>query len=140
MSRLEARQASREGESPTTAIVSITDCGSKLNTFYKAHWLKEVLHIQFDDVDFGGHNCITQFQATEIADFALGARKQVERFIVHCEFGQSRSAGVAAAISEYLEGSDGGIFYNRKYNPNRTCYKLVLSALKKRGKIPGFLR
>jgi predicted protein tyrosine phosphatase len=95
MSRLDARQASRVKEAPVTAIISITDCGTELNKFHKANWLNAVLELQFDDVERGGRNCITPQNAVEIADFVLGVRKQVERFIVHCEFGQSRSAGVA---------------------------------------------
>ena len=47
-----------------------------------------------------------EIQAKQIADFILHIRKKVKRFIVHCEFGQSRSAGVAAAIqANILKGT-----------------------------------
>ena len=140
MSRQEARSASTVKSSVSTVIVSITDCGKPQNTFYPADWLVSILHIQFDDVEFGGKNCITKGQAVIIADFVLNHRKKADRIIVHCEFGQSRSAAVAAAVSRFLNGNDGGIFYNRRYNPNKTCYNYVLEALKKRAWVPKFLR
>jgi predicted protein tyrosine phosphatase len=133
MSRIDASEATKVEIAPNTAIISITDCGDGKNTFNKAVWLKAVLEIQFDDVDEGGLNCITTSQAEEIADFVLGIRKKIERIIVHCEFGQSRSAGIAAAICRYFENHDDSIFINRRYYPNLTCYRYVLSALKERG-------
>jgi predicted protein tyrosine phosphatase len=83
---------------------------------------------------------MTEEQAAEIADFALKVKRKVKRFIVHCEYGQSRSAGVAAALSQYFEGHDNCIFLNRRYHPNRMCFRLVLEALKKQGGMFRFLR
>ena len=139
MSRLEAMQASREDTAPTTAVISVTDCGTELNRFYPSEWLVGVRALQFDDV-VSGENCMTSEDAKDIADFVLDMRKKVDRFIVHCEFGQSRSAGIAAAINQHCTGSDAGIFRNKRYNPNQVCYRLTLEALKKRSRVPGFLR
>jgi predicted protein tyrosine phosphatase len=129
---MDARRATYEQDAPVTAIISISDIGDDLNKFYPQTWLKEVFAIQFDDVE-SGTGCITKIQAAEIADFVLRMYPQIERFLVHCTFGQSRSAGVAAAISQFYEGNSSGIFGNRAYSPNPTCYKLVLDALKKKG-------
>ena len=136
MNRHDASAATEEPDAPTTAIISITDCGDKKNTFDPAPWIKGVLEIQFDDVEAGSRNCITIAQGKEIANFVLRIKWGVERIIVHCEYGQSRSAGVAAAISTYLDGHDNGIFLDRRYYPNRTCYRVVLDALRKKGKSP----
>ena len=138
MNRQDATGATMEAEAPDTVIISITDCGDKKNKFNPAPWLKGVLDIQFDDVDFGGKNCITAQQADEIAEFVLNIKRSVKRVIIHCEYGQSRSAGVAAAISTYLEGHDNSIFINRNFFPNKTCYRYVLSALKKMGRSPKY--
>lgn len=140
MNRTDASEATSEAEAPNTAIISITDYGDEKNTFCQRDWIKGILELQFNDEEAGGYRCITPQQAEEIADFVLQNRKKVQRYIVHCEFGQSRSAGVAAAIRTYFEGNDGGIFRSRRYAPNRTCYHYVLNALRKRGKMPGFLR
>lgn len=54
--------------------------------------------------------------------------EKVQIFIVHCAAGISRSAGVAAALSEYL-GLHEKIFGNPNYYPNRLVYKLSLNEL-----------
>lgn len=131
-SRQEARIATEAPNAPLTAIISITDVGGLKNRFYSQPWLVGVLEIQFDDVVAGEKNCITFIQAREIAKFIWLNYAKVERFIIHCEFGQSRSSGVAAAINQYYVGSSGGIFGNRAYNPNPTCYEYVLKALRKK--------
>ena len=131
MSRINARHATGDSKAPVTAIISITDTGDKLNDFYPASWIAAVLNIQFDDVIERGHNCITTSDAQEIAKFALEHYDKVERFIIHCEYGQSRSAGVTAALSEFFEGHDNGISTDPRYFPNWTCYKYVMKALKK---------
>ena len=133
MSRKEARYASGETIAQTTAIISITDVGSKQNEFYPASWIYAVLHIQFDDVVERGHNCMTKANAEKIAKFTLENFKKVERIIIHCEFGQSRSAGVAAALSQFFENHDNGISTDSRYFPNWTCYKYVLRALEEIG-------
>ena len=129
MNRINARRATYDSTAPTTAIISIIDVGDESNEFYPQPWLKHILEMQFNDVE-KGKGCITKKQAKEIADFVCRIHPQVERIIVHCEFGQSRSAGVAAAISQHFEGDSGGIFGNRAYHPNRTCHSYVQDALK----------
>lgn len=131
MNRYEASQATRESNAPDTAIISITDFGDERNEFHSAKWLIAILELQFNDVDSKGHRCITEEDAMKIADFVLQIQEKVERIIVHCEYGQSRSAGVTAAIQQYTTGSDGGIFDDERYSPNHTCYHYVLRALNK---------
>jgi len=55
----------------------------------------------------------------------------VERFIVHCEYGISRSAGVVAALDEHFGGVERScIFDDDRYTPNWTCWLFVTKALK----------
>lgn len=84
------------------------------------------------DVTERENNCINKTNANEIAEFALTNYDEVERFIIHCEYGQSRSAGVAAALSDFFERHDNGISADSRYYPNWTCYKYVMKALRKR--------
>ena len=131
MSRYNARQATYEKDASDTAIISITDPGTKSNKFYPQPWLLAVLELQFVDVEEPRAGHISHQQAKEIADFIREFYIKVNRIIVHCEYGQSRSAGVAAAISKFYEDHDSGIFSNVAYSPNKTCYFYVLDALKK---------
>lgn len=132
MSKAEANEATRETDAPNTAIISISDSDDKRNIFYPQNWIKGVLELQFYDVEEGSTGCISIQQADEIANFVLHIKDYAERFLIHCTYGQSRSAGIAVAICVFLEGHDNGIWTNPKYRPNKTCYRYTLNALKKR--------
>ena len=134
MSREHARRWSYENKDGIpTAIISITDPHSPINRFDGAglrghpNGIKSILRLQFADVDRGSPGCITSWDAESIVRFVNRNLDKVERLIVHCEAGQSRSAGVAAAILKYLTGDDTQIYDDSKYTPNSTCYREVLN-------------
>lgn len=129
MNRQSARRASYEKTGPDTAIISITDTQAPLNGFDKQPWIKGVLQVQFEDVEEGYANGITQSHANSIARFVHRMKGQVEQFIVHCEYGISRSSGTAAAIMKYLDGDDSEIWDDPGYSPNRLCYRMIFRAL-----------
>ena len=133
MNREDAQLASFEPEAPTTVIISITDPGSDKNCFRQHPWLKDILHLQFFDTEEyerSCYECINEEQAKKIAKFAIKFYPYVERFIIHCEYGISRSSGVAAALDEYFENVERSrIFDDDIFVPNRTCHSLVLKAL-----------
>lgn len=52
-----------------------------------------------------------------------------KHIIVHCDAGQSRSAGIAAALSKYYNGSDEEFFNNPHMTPNMLCYRLMMVQL-----------
>lgn len=130
MNRLEASQETLNQDRPTSAMISITDIHAPDNTLYPKTWLKAVLRLKFDDVtkDSEWGLAITDEQAAMIRDFIEQVGNDVQRIIVHCEAGVSRSAGVGAAVMYVLNGDDMPIFQNGKYFPNMTCYKKVLRA------------
>ena len=65
--------------------------------------------------------------AKKIAKFVSQNRDKI--IIVHCDAGQSRSAGVAAAISRYYNNYDFEYFDNPRYTPNMRCYHLMMNAM-----------
>lgn len=65
--------------------------------------------------------------AKKIAEFVSQNRNKI--IIVHCDAGQSRSAGVAAAISRYYNNYDSEYFDNPRYTPNMFCYRLMMNAM-----------
>lgn len=97
--------------------IAVPDCG-----------MIACLSLAFDDVYIGESYGIamTDFQAQAIIGFVEGKLDKVDFFIVHCEAGQSRSAGVAAALSKWINGEDWDYFLNPKYTPNSYCYQIIL--------------
>jgi len=94
--------------------------------------IKDILFLKFNDTDNpdeeNGH--IVDADAEKIRDFVEKYKddESIDTIIVNCGAGQSRSAGVAAAILMYLTGSDRQIFDNPIYTPNKLCYRTVLKA------------
>jgi len=65
--------------------------------------------------------------AKKIAEFVSQNKDKI--IIVHCDAGQSRSAGIAAAISRYYNNYDFEYFDNPRYTPNMLCYRLMMNAM-----------
>ncbi|MCM1166131.1 MAG: hypothetical protein NC299_14270 [Lachnospiraceae bacterium] len=51
--------------------------------------------------------------------------------ICQCEYGQSRSAGCAAAILEHFSHAGISVFSDRDYYPNKLVYNKFLDALER---------
>ena len=129
MNRTTAKAETFKAKSVPTAIISITDSDKPINKFDHAVWIRGILRLQFDDVERDEMDCMTEWDAIKIQQFIDTVKDKVERIIVHCEAGVSRSAGVAAAIMKFLNGDDMPIFQSGKFCPNMTCYRLTLNAL-----------
>ena len=78
------------------------------------------------DMDF---RLVSDNDAKRIADFVLCNQNNINVLICQCECGQSRSAGCAAAISEFLYGNGIEIFADDRYHPNKMVYRKTLAAL-----------
>lgn len=65
--------------------------------------------------------------AKKIVDFVSKYKDKI--IIVHCDAGQSRSAGVAAALSKYYNNDDSEYFNNPRFTPNMWCYRQIMNAL-----------
>jgi predicted protein tyrosine phosphatase len=99
----------------------------------------EVLRLQFHDVDRAPEppvlsmDEVTLFSdehAREIVHFVQTHREAVRLIVCQCDAGMSRSAGVAAALSRWLQDEDAPFF--RYYLPNRLVYDAVLRAAQAR--------
>ena len=92
--------------------------------------IKDVLFLCFDDVDDEVWG-IQPIDATLIRRFLEKnlARYNIDTILVNCGAGQSRSAGVAAALMVYFNGNDKPIFKNPLYKPNMLCYRTVLNEM-----------
>lgn len=148
MNRRDIIEWAKQPFTDTTAVISITDVGypfAKLE-----HQPQYRLEVAFNDVDgdvfldeLGAnptteevraleekYQMLSDEQAAEIAMFYHECvQANVDVLIVQCEYGQSRSAAVVAAIREF-ESSDGiRIFADDRYYPNKIVFRKVLRAL-----------
>ena len=128
LSRSNAKRLSYKPNIKDCIIISITDFGSNPNQFAENPHIKNVIKLQFDDVDFNDNNCITKTDGKKIIDFVNRYVNKVDKIIVHCEAGVSRSAGVCAALMHIINGDDSPIFNNPKFCPNMACYRTVMEA------------
>ena len=71
-------------------------------------------------------------EADEIADFVYRAKAEGLDIICQCEYGQSRSAGCAAAILQHFSKKGIEIFADYRYYPNQLIYNKMLAALDER--------
>ena len=70
-------------------------------------------------------------EADDLAEFIYKAKEDGLDIICQCEYGQSRSAGCAAAILQHFEGRGIDIFTDYRYYPNQLVYHKVFDALVK---------
>lgn len=103
-----------------SAYADIKNCGPTL-----------FLHFEDFDTELPGWPIqpIQKEDAEKIAAFVMINKHNGRHFIVQCDAGVSRSAGVAAALMKYFNGDDTPIFNNPQYCPNMRCYRMVLEAL-----------
>ena len=108
-----------------------------VSTSHEPRWkyiemFRESLVMSYDDVIDPKDSCAFNTElAARVADFVkrVESNPAVEGLYSVCDCGQSRSAGVAAAIVRYLGGEDLGIWDSPYYKPNPLVYRLTCEAL-----------
>ena len=122
----------------STAVISFYDPPPKglepINYSGKADRVFQVAlrDIDYDILDMFGLSYDTYFpEANDLAGFILAAEADDFDFICQCEYGQSRSAGCAAAILEYFCKTGISVFADYRYYPNQMVFNKVLEALRR---------
>lgn len=147
MSRESLEQRVRKPFPEKTAIISITDSDALPVKFI--HSPEHLLPLVFDDLDpesdfmdeilngfpefENSFLTMTNNQAQSIADFVRAIHPITKLLICQCEYGQSRSAAVAAAIAEHFNGNGIDIFADSRYFPNKYVFRTVLEKLRSAG-------
>ena len=91
------------------------------------------LEIEFDDIkkcNDGQEKNVFPF-GPQIAEFVIGTIKNNKKIICQCVYGNSRSAGCAAAILEYLYKQGSIITDNSNFKYNQIIFKCVFDELTK---------
>jgi predicted protein tyrosine phosphatase len=147
-SRESIKIRAKELFSVCTALISVTDTDH--NFVMLNNKPEYLLQMKFDDVsneifeDILGRkpteaeelqltenfHMFNDEQAEKIAEFVKSVSGKSELLICQCEYGQSRSAGIAAAVRQFLYGDGIEIFADERYYPNKLVYRKVLAAIK----------
>lgn len=129
MSRQNAKRYSFKKHDEKSIIISITNVDLEDVIFNRNinNGIIDILRLKFDDVEKGEINCIIESDVKQIVKFINKYKNIVDKIIVHCEAGVSRSSGVCGAIMKAIQGDDWDIFNNPKFCPNMTCYRIVLN-------------
>ena len=118
LSRKALMELAKEPFAANVAVISITDFGDE--DVALSCEPEHILRLKFDDVGDDifeeipnpkpsvremhqiahRYHMLSNSQTQQLADFIL-SRKRRGTLICQCEYGQSRSAGVAAAVEEY---------------------------------------
>lgn len=137
-SRTNIEKLIAEGTFPqNTAVISFCDCGTEPRDRVNYNGVcSRVMYIELDDLELdelngAGYSYDTFFpEADEAAEFIIDAYKSGMNIICQCEYGQSRSAGCAAAIKEHYRREGISFFADPRYYPNKVVYHNILDALK----------
>jgi predicted protein tyrosine phosphatase len=113
-------------------VISITNPGSNPAFINQNGYLLDIHRVSFDDADKfhkdgKTYNIITEKQAKDIWHFVKKNKWRTSVIVCHCEAGRSRSAGVAAALSKIINGTDEEYF--KKYTPNSKAYAAILKVV-----------
>ena len=132
-----------EGKFPNnTAVISFCDPELKhIDKHYSrvdySSVCSDVFYCEVDDLDLDylpekGYTYETYFpEADDLAKFIVKAVNENKNIICQCEYGQSRSAGCAAAIKEYFYKDGISVFVDYNYYPNQVVFHKVYDALVK---------
>lgn len=132
-----------EGKFPNnTAVISFCDPELKhIDKHYSrvdySSVCSDVFYCEVDDLDLDylpekGYTYETYFpEADDLAKFIVKAVNENKNIICQCEYGQSRSAGCAAAIKEYFYKDGISVFADYNYYPNQVVFHKVYDALVK---------
>lgn len=150
MSREVLTRLAKQPFSEETAVISITD--SEAEEVVLENRPEHLLRLKFDDVSdeifeellgrkpsvgemhqlAARFHMLSNAQASQMADFVLSLQNG-GTLICQCEYGQSRSAAVAAAVLEYGCRKGINVFADPRYYPNKYVFRKLLSALRARG-------
>lgn len=142
-SRAEVEKMIADGIFPkNTAVISFYDPKIKhIDSDYDCvdyyGYADEVFYSELDDLDIGyltkkGLSYDVYFpEVDELAEYIYYAYNNSMDIICQCEYGQSRSAGCAAAILQHFYGKGIDIFADYRRYPNQVVYHKVFDALYK---------
>jgi predicted protein tyrosine phosphatase len=124
-----ALEAARPHEVPHV-IISITSNADDVAYVRPNNMCRGILRLSFVDAEipsllYDETDLFSQSQAAMVWTFVLQHLPEIQRILVHCDAGVSRSSGIAAALAKVLNDDDAE-FFGGRYLPNMRVYKILL--------------
>lgn len=94
-------------------------------------YIESIFRIEFHDIDKPAPKMIhyNTILAKKMAQYVVQQRTNgIEHFIIHCDAGVSRSAGVGAALYDVF-AIPNTVFETTTYSPNMLCYRNTYNAI-----------
>lgn len=137
LSQTDAERMCRNINTLSIAIISICSTYNKdIPRVFQTEQNKvvDILRLRFNDTENKSekYKGISSEQSSKIVDFVIKYKDKVDIIAIHCYQGKSRSAGVAAAILEYLHNRGSDILNNSNYDANKLVYNTVLESFNSR--------
>ena len=135
MSRMEAIQYTYLPHKEKSIIISISESNTPKPTFCASSDILDILYLHFDDIYKEDlllnpmYKIMTTKDAIKIQKFIDKYKNKVDKIIVHCYAGISRSSAVACGISLYLNKDDYWIWNSNGYYPNKWCLTVMNNTL-----------
>lgn len=142
-SREEIERIIKSGDFPeNTAVITFYDTAVKRvdENYTHVHYedvCRDVFYCELDDLDIGylGEKGLTYEMyfdyADDLAEFIYDVYGLGMDIICQCDYGQSRSAGCAAAILQHFYKTGIDVFIDYRRYPNQLVYHKVFDALEK---------
>ena len=138
-SRQSVKALLEKGKIEDSAVISFYDPEGRSKIRYApidyTGVCERVMQIPLHDLDPAALHSVgltvdTYFpEAKALAEFIYRARADGLNIICQCEYGQSRSAGCAAAILQHFSKNGIEVFADYRYYPNQLVYHKVFDAL-----------
>ena len=138
----ELKDRLKEGKLTNTLLIAFYDQQDDLPMF--SGKAEQVITLPIPDLDKEdleeyGYTIDSYFtHADPVAEFIVKAVRDGLDIACVCEYGESRSAGCAAAIKEFYDGNGIEIFADERYYPNKIIYNKLLTALRKQPEVRKF--
>lgn len=124
---------------PKAAVISIYDPDDTDERIDYSSVSDKVIYVELPDISFYdlqdyGYDSDTFFpEADEVARFIIEAHNDGYDFICQCEFGESRSPAMVAAIREFFDHNGISVFEDYRLCPNQLVFSKLYKALCKNG-------
>lgn len=132
-SRDDMEKVIEDGKFPeNTAVISFFDTYTPIDysNVCDSVYYCELNDLDIDELEDKGYTYETFFaDADKLAEFIYNTYEEGKNIICQCEYGQSRSAGCAAAVLQYFYKTGIDIFTDYRRYPSRLVYHKVFDAL-----------